>query len=163
YFRTRAEKYEILGQIPQSRKTFLVTGYVPKKAVPALEKALNEKFLLSIEAEDIKEEEEAPVLLSNNSFSESVEGVLASYGLPKKGEIDPTTIMSFFYVFLFGLMLSDAAYGLIIFLGCFFAVKKFPRMESSLKKSIKMFMYCGISTLIWGILFGGYFGDAMIG
>ena len=161
YFRTRAEKYEILGQIPQSRKTFLVTGYVPKKAVPALEKALNEKFLLSIEAEDIKEEEEAPVLLSNNSFSESVEGVLASYGLPKKGEIDPTTIMSFFYVFLFGLMLSDAAYGLIIFLGCFFAVKKFPRMESSLKKSIKMFMYCGISTLIWGILFGGYFGDAI--
>ena len=69
--------------------------------------------------------------------------------------------MSFFYVFLFGLMLSDAAYGLIIFLGCFAVIKKFPRMESSLKKSIKMFMYCGISTLIWGILFGGYFGDAI--
>ena len=161
YFRTRAEKYEVLGQLPQSKKTFLVTGYVPKKAVPALEKALKEDFLLSMETEEVPEEEEAPVLLSNNGFSESVEGVLTSYGLPKKGEIDPTTIMSFFYVFLFGLMLSDAAYGLIIFLGCFAVIKKFPRMESSLKKSIKMFMYCGISTLIWGILFGGYFGDAI--
>ena len=161
YFRARAEKYEVLGQLPQSKKTFMISGYVPEKAVPALEKALNEKYTLSMDVEELAEDEEGPVLLSNNGFSESVEGVLESYGLPKKGEIDPTTIMSFFYVFLFGLMLSDAAYGLIIFLGCFFVLKKFPRMEQSLKKAIKMFMYCGISTLVWGVLFGGYFGDAI--
>ena len=161
YFRARAEKYEVLGQLPQSKKTFMISGYVPEKAVPALEKALNEKYTLSMDVEELAEDEEGPVLLSNNGFSESVEGVLESYGLPKKGEIDPTTIMSFFYVFLFGLMLSDAAYGLIIFLGCFFVLKEFPRMEQSLKKAIKMFMYCGISTLVWGVLFGGYFGDAI--
>lgn len=161
YFRARAEKYEVLGQLPQSKRTFVVSGYVPKKAVPALEKALNEAFVLSMDTEEIKEEEEAPVLLSNNGFSEAVEGVLSSYGLPHKGEFDPTTIMSFFYVFFFGLMLSDAAYGLIVFLACFIVLKKFPRMESSMRKSVKMFMYCGISTLVWGILFGGYFGDAI--
>ncbi|HIX29657.1 MAG TPA: V-type ATP synthase subunit I [Candidatus Blautia stercoravium] len=161
YFRARAEKYQILGQLPQSKKTFLAEGYVPAKAVPALEKALNANFDLSFETEEIPEEEEMPVLLENNGFSESVEGVLESYGLPKKGEIDPTMLMSFFYVFFFGLMLSDAAYGLVMFLGCFVILKKFPRMEQSLKKSIKMFMYCGVSTLIWGILFGGYFGDAI--
>ena len=161
YFRARAEKYQILGQLPQSKKTFLAEGYVPAKAVPALEKALNVDFDLSFETEGIPEEEEMPVLLENNGFSESVEGVLESYGLPKKGEIDPTMLMSFFYVFFFVLMLSDAAYGLVMFLGCFLILKKFPRMEQSLKKSIKMFMYCGFSTLIWGILFGGYFGDAI--
>ena len=161
YFRTRAQKYEVLGTIPQSEKTFLISGYVPKKAANAVKKAMEENYDLVVEIEEIKEEEEAPVVLSNNGFSESVEGVLESYGLPKKGEVDPTFIMSFFYVFFFGLMLSDAAYGLVIFLACFIAIKKFPRMERGMYKSLKMFMYCGLSTLVWGVLFGGYFGDAI--
>ena len=161
YFRARAEKYEVLGQLPQSRKTFILNGYVPAKSLEVFEKTLTENFILSLESMDVPKDEEMPVLLSNNGFSESVEGVLESYGLPKRGEVDPTTVMSFFYVFLFGLMLSDAAYGLIMFLGCFIVLKKFPRMEQSLKKAIKMFMYCGISTLVWGVLFGGYFGDAI--
>ena len=160
YFRARAQKYEVLGTLPQSRSAFLISGYVPKKAVGALEKALD-KFVMSMEAEDIPEEEEAPVLLKNNKFTESVEEIVASFGLPAKGEIDPTAIMSFFYVFFFGMMLSDAAYGILVFLVCFILVKKFPRMDSSMRKSLKLFMYGGLSTLIWGILFGGYFGDAI--
>ena len=160
YFRARAQKYEVLGTLPQSRSAFLISGYVPKKAVGALEKALD-KFVMSMEAEDIPEEEEGPVLLKNNKFTESVEGIVASFGLPAKGEIDPTAIMSFFYVFFFGMMLSDAAYGILVFLVCFILVKKFPRMDSSMRKSLKLFMYGGLSTLIWGILFGGYFGDAI--
>ena len=140
YFRARAQKYEVLGTLPQSRSAFLISGYVPKKAVAALEKALD-KFVLSIEVEEVPEDEEAPVLLKNNKFTESVEGIVASFGLPAKGEIDPTAIMSFFYVFFFGMMLSDAAYGILVFLVCFILVKKFPRMDSSMRKSLKLFMY----------------------
>ena len=91
----------------------------------------------------------------------ATEGVTASFGLPAKGEMDPTGIMAACYVFLFGLMLSDAAYGFIVFLMCFLALKKFPRMEENLRKSLRLFMYCGLSTLFWGVMFGGYFGDAV--
>jgi len=101
------------------------------------------------------------VLLSNGTFAASAEGVTASFGLPAKGEMDPTGIMAACYVFLFGLMLSDAAYGFIVFLMCFLALKKFPRMEENLRKSLRLFMYCGLSTLFWGVMFGGYFGDAV--
>lgn len=88
-----------------------------------------------------------------------MEGVLEAFGLPGKGEVDPTRIMFVFYVFLFGMMLSDAAYGLIVFVACAVLLKKFPRMSESMAKSLRMFMYCGISTIVWGVLFGGYFGN----
>lgn len=158
-YRVRAEKYEVLGKLPQSERTFFITGYVPARDAGRIEERLTRKFTCVIDIEEIKENEESPTLLSNNSFSASMEGIVESYGLPKKGEFDPTTIMSFFYVFFFGMMLSDAAYGAIIAVACFIILKKFPRMSRGMHQSIKMFLYCGISTLIWGILFGGYFGN----
>lgn len=161
YFRIRAQKYEVLGTLLQSRKTFIITGYVPKAAAPGLEKKLTGRFELAFEAEDVPEDETAPVALKNSTFTSCAEGITASFGLPAKGEIDPTAIMSVCYIFLFGLMLSDAAYGLIVFLACFWALKRFPRMGENLQKSLRLFMYCGISTLFWGIMFGGYFGDVV--
>ena len=161
YYRMRAEKYEVLGTLPQSKRTFIISGYAAKEVIPAVEKAIGEAYDCVIDVEELKEDEEPPVILKNNGFSESVEGVLESYGLPHKGEIDPTTIMSFFYVFFFGMMLSDAAYGAIIAIVCLVVLKKFPRMSAGMRKSMKMFMYCGLSTLVWGVLFGGYFGDVV--
>lgn len=159
YYRTRAAKYEVLGGLLQSRKTFVLTGYVPARAAEGLRKTLDENFTLSVEIEDLTEEEEQPVLLQNNAYSSNYEGVVSSFGLPAKGEIDPTTIMSFFYIFLFGLMLSDAAYGMVIALACFVVTKKCPNMELGLRRTLRMFMWCGLSTVFWGIMFGSYFGD----
>ena len=158
YFRIRAQKYEVLGQLRQSASTFFVTGYLLKKQVPSIEKRLTEKYDIVFEAEDA-EGEGVPVVLKNGKFGAAGEGVLAAFGLPGKGEIDPSTIMTACYVFLFGLMLSDAAYGLIVFAVCLGVLLKFPRMESGMQKSIRLFMYCGLSTLFWGVMFGGYFGD----
>ncbi|MDD3362039.1 MAG: V-type ATP synthase subunit I [Hespellia sp.] len=160
YYRIRAEKYEVLGTLPQTKNTFLITGYVPKESFQDIRGILENRYGCVVDVAEIAEEEEPPVLLKNNQFSESAEPILESYALPKKGEIDPTTVMSFFYVFFFGLMLSDAAYGAIISIACFVLLKKFPRM-GAMRKSIKLFFWCGLSTLLWGIMFGGYFGDVI--
>lgn len=159
YYRVRADKYEVLGQLPQSERTFIISGYIPVRDAEWVGNLISGRFQCSVDIEALKKDEEAPVLLRNNTFSASVEGIVESYGLPHRGEIDPTAIMSFFYVFFFGMMLSDAAYGAIIAVACFAALKKFPRMGDGMRKSLKLFLYCGISTVIWGILFGGYFGN----
>ncbi|HEY9574349.1 MAG TPA: V-type ATP synthase subunit I [Lachnospiraceae bacterium] len=159
YYRMRAEKYGVLSTIAHTKHTFFIEGYVPRDKVDILMGELEKRFALAIEKEEIKEEEEVPVLLKNNTFSAPVESVLESYGLPKKGEVDPTTVMSVFYVFFFGMMLSDAAYGLIVALATGILVKKFPRMPRESKRALTLFFWCGISTLVWGLLFGGFFGD----
>ena len=161
YYRIRLEKYEILGTLLQSKKTFLVTGYVPERAAAELAKELSENFTLAVEIADPAEEDEPPVLLANKTVPSSFEGVVEAFGLPGKGEIDPTAVMSACYIFLFGLMLSDAAYGFVVFAVCLAALLKFPRMQEGMRKSLRMFMYCGISTMFWGVMFGSYFGDVV--
>ncbi|MDD3277700.1 MAG: V-type ATP synthase subunit I [Lachnospiraceae bacterium] len=161
YYRVRTDKYDVLGKLPETQRTFAIGGYVPKRYASELADRISSSYDAIVELEDIKEEEDAPVLLQNNRFAASGEGILASFGLPHKGELDPTFIMTIFYVFLFGLMLSDAAYGAIVSIACAIAILKFPRMGESLKKSLQLFFWCGLSTLFWGLMFGGFFGDAV--
>lgn len=159
YYRVRADKYAVLGELPQSRRTFVISGYIPQCESDYVSGYLLERYDCAVDVEELREDEEAPVILKNNPFSANMEGIVESYGLPHKGEIDPTTVMSFFYIFFFGMMLSDAAYGALVALVCGILVRKFPGMSPGMKKSLKLFFYCGLSTLVWGILFGGYFGN----
>ena len=161
YYRMRTEKYRVLGNLLQSGHVFFIEGFVPVDQGEKIRERLESRYPCQVELEKVPENEEAPVLLRNNSFAEPTESVVEAFGLPQKGEIDPTAIMAFFYYFLFGLMLSDAGYGILMVIVCAVAVKKFPNMDAGLKKMLRMFFYCGISTIFWGVMFGGYFGDVI--
>ena len=161
YYAMREEKYQVLSKLAQSRSVFLITGFVPARDAGNLERGLTSRYPVYVEFTDPDEEEDVPVLLQNNKFAEPVEGIVESYSLPGKGEMDPTAITAPFYYVLFGLMLSDAAYGLIMVLGCAYCLKKFKNMEPGMRKTLKMFLYSGISTTFWGVLFGSFFGDAV--
>lgn len=161
YYAMRADKYEQLGKLLQSEHVFLISGYIPEDQADRMKAKLEQKYTCQVEISEASEEESAPVLLKNNGFAAPTEGVVEAFGLPNKGEIDPTSVMAFFYYFFFGLMLSDAGYGILMVIGCLWAVKKFPNMEKGLQKMLRMFFYCGISTTFWGIMFGGYFGDVV--
>jgi len=162
YDSLRAEKYEVINHLLQSKSVFVITGYIPKEEVSSLSGELESKYEISIEVEEPSEEEEVPVLLKNNAFSRPLEGIVASYSPPGKGEIDPTMVMSLFYYLLFGIMLSDAGYGIIIAGACGFGLLKYgKRMEASTKNILRMYLFCGISTIFWGAMFGSFFGDVV--
>ncbi len=161
YYAMRAEKYRVLGDLWQSPHVFQVTGYVPAEDAEALGRALEEDFGACVELRDPREDEDPPVKLKNGPLAAPVEGVVEGYSLPGRQETDPAPVVALFYYVLFGLMLSDAAYGLLMVLGCGLILLKFKNIEESLRKSLTMFLFCGISTTFWGVLFGSYFGDAI--
>ena len=161
YFQMRKDKYDVIGSINQSSHVVIITGYVAAEDVPKLEAALNERFELACDFSDPPEDADVPVKLKNNAFAAPVEGVIASYSLPGKGEVDPSMAVSLFYYFFFGLMLSDAAYGIIIALACGIILKKFKNMEPGTRKTFRMFFFCGVATTIVGFIFGSFFGDVV--
>ena len=99
-----------------------------------------------------------PVALDNKSFFVPFESITEMYSLPDYKGFDPTSIFALFYAIFFGMMLSDAGYGIVMAVGCFIALKKYD-LEGNTYKMIKLFFYCGISTTFWGAMFGGWFGD----
>lgn len=162
YETMRLEKYEVLGHMVQSNKSFILTGYIPEREANDLVEMLNSRYTISVELEYPEEDEEVPVLLHNNGFASPLESTVEAFSPPAKGEVDPTMMMSLFYYLLFGLMLSDAGYGAIIAILCGVILIKFKKtLEPSLKKTLTMYLLCGISTVFWGILFGSYFGDLL--
>ncbi len=160
YYTMRADKYRVLGDLWQSPHVFQITGYLPAEDAPALEKTLEEKYGAYVEIEDPAPDEDLPVKLKNRLLPRAVEGVVEGFSLPGKWEVDPSSVMCLFYYVLFGMMLSDAAYGLLMVLGCGIVLWKFKNIEPGLRRSMWMFLFCGISTTFWGIMFGSYFGDA---
>ncbi len=162
YDTMRAEKYKVIGQLLQSNKVFFLHGFIPEVEAQEISDVLNQRFMVNVELDYPTEEEEVPVLLHNNGFCNPLEGTVEAYSPPGKGDVDPTMVMSLFYYILFGIMLSDAGYGAIIAIGCGFALVKYKdKLEESMRKTLKMFLFCGISTVFWGIMFGSYFGDVI--
>lgn len=153
----RRDRARIVGDMLSTDAVFYFDGWMPAKAQPEIEALLKEyEFFYDIQIPE--EEEEVPVLLHNSSVATPFEAVTNMYSLPSRKDIDPTTILAPFYFIFFGMMLSDAAYGIILSVLCAFVLKKY-KPEGTIYKMFKMFFYCGISTFIWGALFGGWFGN----
>lgn len=157
YLTARADEYSELEKLGVGNNVMVCEGYIPEKYVPDAEK-LCDKYNASIEFTNPSDEDDVPVAFENNSFNEPMESVVEMYSMPGRRDIDPSSVMAFFYYFLFGMMLSDAGYGILMTLFCAIVLKR-TTVEGSMRKMLKMFFWSGISTTIWGLLFGSFFGD----
>lgn len=159
YLTIEKDKNKILSNMLKTDATFYTEGWIPDVSKKQLVQILK-NYNCWFEINEPEDGEQYPILLNNNSFSQPFEAITELYSLPSSTNIDPTNIMALFYLLFFGLMLADVGYGLIMSAACFIVLKKFD-IEGSLKKMMKMFFYCGLSTIFWGIMFGSYFGDAL--
>ncbi|MCH5304451.1 MAG: V-type ATP synthase subunit I, partial [Ruminococcus sp.] len=157
YFRIRADKYNVINELEHTKHVFVINGYIPEMDLEKLESLCNRVSTCYIETEDA--EDDAPVKLKNNWFSAPAQGILTMYAAPSHADVDPTPLLAFFFYFFFGMMFSDAGYGLLMVIAIGIVLKIF-KPDDKMRSNLKLFQYCGVSTLIWGLIFGSIFGDA---
>lgn len=136
---------------------YLLEGWVPADKEADLAQLLG-GFTCAWETADPAPEEypEVPVKLKNNAVTRSMNTITEMYSLPAYDGVDANPLMAPFFIVIFGLMMADMAYGLLIVLGTGIFLKKARPKNPYF---MEMFFWCGISTFIVGALTGGFFGD----
>lgn len=158
----RNEKIKIMSErkFLKTTELDLIEGYVPSDKLEGFEnevkKVCGENYYLNAEDAN-RDSEKVPILLKNNSFVSPFELMTEMYSMPRYNEIDPTPFFAPFYFIFAGIMVGDFGYGLLVFLGTLFALKKFKLTEKK-RRFIKFFNYLSISTIIFGLVFGSFFG-----
>ena len=157
YFRIRTEKYNVINSLDHSKHVFVLEGYIPESDCEKLEALCTRVCDCVVEFGEAGSD--APVKLKNNKFAEPAQSILTMYAAPGETDIDPTPVLAFFFYFFFGMMFSDAGYGLLMVIATGLIIKIF-KPDKKMYNNLKLFQYCGISTTLWGLVFGSFFGDA---
>jgi len=141
--------------------TFYLSGWVKHKDTALLEREITHNFKdITIFISGPKEDEIVPVILENKRLIQPFEFITQIYGMPKYNELDPTPFLAPFFWLYFGLCVSDVGYGLMLIFICSFVLKKFKLGPQGLR-FFRLFLFCGISTVIVGALMGSWFGDLL--
>ncbi len=140
-----------------TEKAFLLTGWIPAESQQKVEAFLSGRTCYYAFA-DPTPQDEPPVLLKNSKLVEPFEIITQMYSTPHAKGMDPGPFLVIFYFIFFGMMLSDAGYGLLLFFAGLVATR-FMDLTPFAKKFAKFITLCGISTVIWGALYGSWFGN----
>ena len=145
-----------------SKNTVLINGWVPATQNAALQRELETQLSNEIAYHTLHTHEDAPIKL-NNSFAVSpYEALLRLYTLPKYHEIDPSTLLFFSFPVFFGFMLGDIGYGIVL-LALFMVIRAVYRKSTEAAALASIFIMSAVSTIVFGIVFGEFFGAEHIG
>ncbi len=155
-----AARDELLSSTAQTQHTAYFAGWMPAEAEKAIAGLLSGQGC-AYSIEEPSDDESPPVMMQNKALISPVEPITEMYDTPAYGSIiDPNPCIFPFYIAFFGFIMADAAYGILMFVGCYLALK-LMKPRGGMKKTLTLFMYCGVMTFIAGLLFGGLFSDAV--
>ena len=147
------------SKLLNSGKTFALQGWIRYNEQQSLEKMIQEiTEVYHLEFKKPEDDEPFPVYTVNNSAVTPYEMVTNLYSVPYSRGIDPNAVVAPFHSMFMGLMIGDVAYGLIMAIAATIFIKiKDP--QGGMRKLVGVIRSAGIFSILWGIVFGSYFGD----
>lgn len=143
-----------------TEKTALISGWMPRsekdRVVDEIKKFDPSSYIEERRAEELDmPKEEIPVKLRHTRIFKPFELLIDAYGIPRYGTIDPTIFVAISFLIMFGAMFGDVGHGLVLSAVSLFLWKS--KIEK-VKQAGTLIFYCGISSELFGVLYGSFFG-----
>ena len=156
----RLNRLDTVANFARTRYTFIMEGWVPTGETAPLCKRLQAQCGPGLSVRNVRAHGAAdspPVALHNPRPTKPFELLLALLPLPRYGTIDPTMFVATFFPPIFGLMLADIGYGLLLVIGAMLLWCK-----GSTRKIVRalgvVLGCCAFYTIVFGFVFGEFFG-----
>ncbi|PLX73974.1 MAG: ATPase [Desulfuromonas sp.] len=145
-----------------TRQCFVIQGWMAASEVEALRKALaeatEERAVLEQQAILDEDLDRVPVTLRNPGYFAPFEIFSRLLPLPRYTSFDPTPFIGLFLPVLFGMILGDIGYGLLLIAPALLLARRFPsgHFASDLGKVLGI---GALYTILFGLVYGELFGD----
>ena len=154
------------GFFKKTERSYLISGWVPAdehgNLINTIRECTNNRYVEEdMPAEELERfksgEVDVPVKFQNPKFLRPFEMVVSNFSLPAYNTIDPTIIVAITFLLMFGVMFGDVGQGAILAaVGVFMMSRK--QFSEAVRRIGTLILYCGISSIIFGFLFGSVFG-----
>ncbi len=137
---------------------FVLQAWCPEAQVAEVE-ALAARIHVAAIFEAPTAEEDPPSLLQNRTEFAAGEDLVTFYQTPSYRDWDPSAIVYVSFILFFGMIMTDVGYGVVMLVGCLLLTRKFGRSPQGQRFRV-MLLWLSVSTILFGVLTGSYFGIA---
>ncbi len=162
--------YIIQTNFKSSSRTVIFSGWLPfskkEKLTETIKRVTANRCYLEWNQAESKDTiaDEVPVQFNNPRILAPFQMLVSNFGIPQYGTIDPTPFVMPIYLSMFGLMFADIGQGFILsllgILGVYFL--KDNEQKKGLYDLSWLIIWCGLSSVLFGALFGSFFGMGLI-
>lgn len=159
HWETELEQLTASEKALASKRIAVLSGYVRVREMKKLEELLAGEFpSVGLVARDPTPDEDVPVSLGGAKIFAPAQFLTSMFGLPNYFEFDPSPYIFITFLIFFGLCFGDVIYGLMLVgLGWWLARKSadYP----SLAKFFALLTWCGLASIVVGVLTGSWAAD----
>ncbi|MDN5310885.1 MAG: V/A-type H+/Na+-transporting ATPase subunit [Methanolobus sp.] len=159
------QKSEAPLRIATTESSFIIDGWLPTENYGRLEQVIENatdgRAFVSeqeITKPDIKI---VPIEYNNPKVVAPLQEIMNLYGRPTYKELDPSALIFITFPLLYGMILGDMGYALIL-ATLAFIIKKVVSSDA-IKPLMNILIYCQVSAFLFGILYGEFLGFPLAG
>lgn len=134
----------------------MLRGWIPAEKTEYAQLQLQSEGVYICIEDPTPADDDIPILLNNNRFVRLFEPFTRLYMLPVYRELDLTLFIAPFFMLFFGLCFGDIGYGILMLAALPVFRKLFHLIDKNFSDGIIICL--GVSTIVCGMLTGGFFG-----